>query len=79
MLQLLLSWLPKRRFNLALVYIGIFGWLFQLSALLYGYWQHQMWFQLPWYGWLGPFLCILWGIVPALQLQKEQASYKKLF
>ena len=65
-----LCW-PKRLLNRALVYLGLFGIVFQLTAALYAWW-HGVNLQLGWWITLGaPLLCIASGAVPALQLQKE--------
>ncbi|WNO61432.1 hypothetical protein [Rheinheimera sp. MMS21-TC3] len=63
--------MPKRLINKALVYIGLFGVLFQISAFVFAWW-HDIGMQLSWLLTLaGPLLCIVSGITPALQLQKE--------
>lgn len=62
--------MPTRMFNRALVYIGIFGLVFQLTAMLYVWW-HQLSVQGFWLVLLAPLLCIASGLIPALQLQQE--------
>ncbi|KKO44169.1 hypothetical protein WG68_17075 [Arsukibacterium ikkense] len=63
--------MPKRWFNRVLVYVGVFGIVFQLTAALYALWQgvylQQFWFITL----LAPLLCVFSGMVPALQLQRE--------
>jgi hypothetical protein len=53
--------MPQRLINRTLVYIGLFGVAFQLSAALYALW-HGVQLQL---------LCVASGSLPALQLQRE--------
>ena len=63
--------MPTRLVNKGLVYIGIFGILFQLLAFIFAWW-HGMGLHFSWLLTLaGPLLCIVSGITPALQLQKE--------
>ncbi|CAM3857285.1 hypothetical protein [Rheinheimera salexigens] len=63
--------MPKRIINIGLVYAGLFGILFQLVAFVFAWW-HGISLQPSWILTLAaPLLCILSGIIPALQLQKE--------
>ncbi|PKM20665.1 MAG: hypothetical protein CVV11_03990 [Gammaproteobacteria bacterium HGW-Gammaproteobacteria-15] len=63
--------LPKRPLNRALVYAGLFGIIFQLTAACYAWW-HDIGLQAGWFlTLLAPLLCIASGTVSALQLQKE--------
>ena len=63
--------MPKRFLNRALVYIGVFGIVFQLTAALYALW-HGVQLQPLWFvTLLAPLLCVLSGMLPALQLQRE--------
>lgn len=63
--------LPKRPLNRILVYAGLFGILFQLTAACYAWW-HNIDLQAGWFfTLLAPLLCIASGTVAALQLQKE--------
>ncbi|MDP5134490.1 hypothetical protein [Rheinheimera baltica] len=63
---------PKRPINRALVYAGLFGIVFQLTAACYALW-HGISLQAGWVITLiAPLLCIASGTVSALQLQKEQ-------
>ncbi|MAD77196.1 MAG: hypothetical protein CML20_20840 [Rheinheimera sp.] len=63
--------MPKRFLNRALVYIGVFGIVFQLTAALYALW-HGVQLQPLWFvTLLAPLLCIASGMLPALQLQRE--------
>lgn len=63
--------MPKRLVNRALVYIGVFGIVFQLTAALYTLW-HGVQLQPLWFvTLLAPLLCVASGILPALQLQRE--------
>ncbi|MDX1392498.1 MAG: hypothetical protein R3241_08960 [Rheinheimera sp.] len=64
--------LPKRPLNRALVYAGLFGIVFQLTAAGYAWW-HGVSLQSGWILTLvAPLLCIASGTLSALQLQKEQ-------
>ncbi|MGI5308822.1 hypothetical protein [Rheinheimera sp. WS51] len=63
--------MPKRFINRLLVFAGLFGIVFQLVAFVFA-WYKGMNLQASWILTLaGPLLCILSGITPALQLQKE--------
>ncbi|KKO50025.1 hypothetical protein VT06_03300 [Arsukibacterium sp. MJ3] len=63
--------MPQRLVNRTLVYIGLFGVVFQLSAALYALW-HGVQLQSYWFmTLLAPLLCIGSGSLPALQLQRE--------
>lgn len=63
--------LPKRALNKTLVYLGLFGMVFQLTAAVYAWW-YGITLQSGWILTLvAPMLCIASGIVPRLQLQKE--------
>lgn len=62
--------MPTRLLNRCLVYIGLFGIVFQLTAMLYAWW-HGLSIQAFWLVLLAPLLCIVSGLVPALQLQQE--------
>ncbi|MBV2128054.1 hypothetical protein [Arsukibacterium indicum] len=63
--------MPKRLLNRVLVYVGLFGIVFQLTAALYALW-HGMPLQSFWlFMLLAPLLCVASGILPALQLQRE--------
>lgn len=63
--------MPKRFINRALVYVGVFGIVFQLTAALYALW-HGVQLQRFWFVTLmAPVLCIASGLIPALQLQRE--------
>lgn len=63
--------MPRRFINRALVYVGVFGIVFQLTAALYALWHgvqlQRFWFYLL----LAPLLCVASGLLPALQLQRE--------
>ncbi|MDX3772786.1 hypothetical protein QE250_01515 [Chromatiaceae bacterium AAb-1] len=63
--------MPKRFLNKLLFLTGGVGLLFQtlacIYALLHGISLDWHW----WFSWLAPLICLLWGIVPRLQLQKE--------
>ncbi len=72
--------IPKRKLNAVLFYMGCCGLIFQLTALVFGWFVHQTWLQLPWYGWLGPLICLMWALLPALQLQRETPQpYRQKF
>ncbi|WP_189479786.1 hypothetical protein [Alishewanella tabrizica] len=62
--------LPKRWFNRLLCYAGCFGLVFQVTAAI-----HAWWYNIPldyfWWMLLAPLLCLLSGLSPALQIQKE--------
>jgi hypothetical protein len=63
---------PRRPVNRALVYAGMFGIMFQLTAACYAWW-HDLNLQSGWLLTLiAPLLCIASGTLTALQLQKEQ-------
>lgn len=67
--------LPKRGLNRALMYAGLFGVVFQLTAAGYAWW-HGVGLQASWFLTLiAPLLCVASGVVPALQLQKEPDSH----
>jgi hypothetical protein len=62
---------PKRPLNRGLVYAGLFGIVFQLTAAGYAWW-HDVSLQAGWLLTLvAPLLCIASGTLTALQLQKE--------
>ena len=63
--------LPKRALNRALVFLGVFGIVFQLTAAVYAWWHGISLQALWWFTLVAPALCIASGVVPALQLQKE--------
>lgn len=63
--------MPTRWINKTLFIAGGVGVLFQVLATIYAL-IHQI--DLQWHWWfngLAPILCLLWGLVPKLQLQKE--------
>ncbi len=63
--------LPKRLLNRALVLLGLFGIVFQLTAAFYAWW-YGIDLQTGWVVTLiAPLLCVVSGSVPVLQLQKE--------
>ena len=63
--------MPKRIINRLLVYVGLFGIVFQITAALYALW-HGMQLQSFWFFMLlAPLLCVVSGLVPALQPQRE--------
>ncbi|WP_019674781.1 hypothetical protein [Arsukibacterium perlucidum] len=63
--------MPKRFINRMLVYVGLFGIVFQLTAALYALW-HGVQLQSFWFvTLLAPLLCVASGMLPALQLQRE--------
>lgn len=63
---------PKRPLNKALMYAGIFGIVFQLTAACYAWWNDVS-LQVGWFFTLiAPIMCIASGTLTALQLQKEQ-------
>ncbi|SNY55578.1 hypothetical protein SAMN06297280_2908 [Arsukibacterium tuosuense] len=63
--------MPKRLINRALVYVGLFGIVFQLTAALYALW-HGVQLQSFWFFMLlAPLLCVASGLLPALQPQRE--------
>lgn len=54
-----------------LVYVGLFGIVFQLTAALYALW-HGVQLQSFWFvTLLAPLLCVASGMLPSLQLQRE--------
>lgn len=63
--------MPKRFINKILFLVGGVGLLFQTCASIYalimGIPLNWHW----WFSWMAPLICLLWGIVPWLQLQKE--------
>lgn len=63
---------PKRWLNAVLFYFGCFGAVFHVIALLYGWWVNLGMVTEFWWTWPAPFICILWGIYPPLQLQPER-------
>ena len=63
---------PKRWLNATLFYLGCFGVVFHLTALIYGWWIGLGLITGFWWTWPAPIVCILWGILPPLQLQSEQ-------
>jgi hypothetical protein len=63
---------PKRWLNATLFYLGCFGVVFHGTAILYGWWVGLGIMTQFWWTWPAPFICILWGILPALQLQSER-------
>lgn len=64
------SW-PKRLLNRMLVFLGLFGIVFQLTAAVYAWW-HGISLQLGWVVTvLAPLLCIASGGMPLIQLQRE--------
>ncbi|OBP14719.1 hypothetical protein A5320_13400 [Rheinheimera sp. SA_1] len=67
---------PKRWLNASLFYIGCFGAVFQLTAQLYSWWIGLGLFTEFWWTWPAPVICILWGLVPSLQLQVEPQPQK---
>lgn len=62
---------PRRIVNRALFMIGLAGVVLQWIAIVYAYWQGFTISFHWWFHWLAPLLCVLWGTVPALQLQQE--------
>lgn len=63
--------MPTRPLNRGLVYAGLFGIVFQLTAAGYAWW-HNVYLQSDWLLTLiAPLLCIASGTISALQLQKE--------
>jgi hypothetical protein len=63
---------PKRWLNATLFYLGCFGIVFHCTAIVYGWWVGLGFMSEFWWTWPAPFVCILWGILPPLQLQKER-------
>lgn len=63
--------LPTRRLNQILFYLGVLGLGVQLvvSVILLLDAQQREWHW--WFHLTAPLVCILWGIYPPLQLQKE--------
>jgi hypothetical protein len=63
--------LPKKPVNALLFYIGVLGLLTQLLVSFYLLTQGR---TMEWHWWfhgLAPGLCLSWGLIPTLQLQKE--------
>lgn len=65
---------PKRWLNATLFYLGCCGVIFQLIAWFCVLWLNFPVHQHEWWTWAAPISCILWGIVPALQLQTERTD-----
>lgn len=63
--------MPKRFLNKLLFIVGATGLLFQLIARIYALVQgiNLEWHW--WFNWLAPVLCLMWALIPFLQLQKE--------
>ncbi|RVU37183.1 hypothetical protein EOE67_11350 [Rheinheimera riviphila] len=68
---------PKRWLNASLFYLGCFGVVFQLTAQIYCWWVGLGLITEFWWTWPAPFICILWGILPSLQLQTERQAGKR--
>jgi len=65
--------LPKKPVNAVLFYMGSLGFITQLLVSFYLLTQGR---TMDWHWWfhgLAPMLCMVWGFVPALQLQKESS------
>jgi hypothetical protein len=62
---------PHRWFNQLLFYVGWLALLVHLGATLWCWWQSLSYPLSWWFTALAPALCVLWGGVPALQLQPE--------
>ena len=62
---------PKRWFNSLLFYTGWLGLCCHLLLMLYCWWQQIPYQMSWWFTAVAPGLSILWGGVPALQLQRE--------
>ncbi|MFC4654657.1 MULTISPECIES: hypothetical protein [Rheinheimera] len=66
--------LPVRWLNKTLFYCGLTGLSFQLIVsavlLVQGQSRELHW----WFHWAAPLVCMLWGLLPALQLQKEPTN-----
>jgi len=67
---------PKRWINATLFYLGCFGVVFHLTALVYGWWVGLGLVTDFWWTWPAPVVCMLWGLHPALQLQSERPLKK---
>lgn len=65
--------LPKRWGNRALCYAGIFGLIFQLTAAVHAWW-HSIPLPYFWLMLIAPALCLLSGIWPPLQPQREASD-----
>lgn len=65
---------PKRWLNASLFYLGCFGVVFHITALIYGLWMGLGLITEFWWTWPAPVVCILWGILPQLQLQTESST-----
>ena len=65
---------PKRWFNRLLVIVGLLGLV--SHALLSAYFAyHGQHYPMPMvFTLLAPFGCLAWGLLPSLQLQKEQQA-----
>ena len=63
--------LPKKPVNAVLFYMGSLGLLIQVLVSFYLLTQGRNMEWHWWFHWLAPVLCVLWGFVPALQLQRE--------
>jgi hypothetical protein len=62
---------PKRWFNRLLVVVGLFGLFGHAAISSYLAW-HDYVYPLHWtFTILAPICCLLWGLVPRLQLQPE--------
>ena len=68
---------PTRWLNASLFYLGCFGVVFHITALIYGWWMGLGLLTEFWWTWPAPLLCILWGILPTLQLQAEPKPQKR--
>ncbi|MBU2427672.1 MAG: hypothetical protein KKA56_12415 [Gammaproteobacteria bacterium] len=68
---------PKKWLNATLFYLGCFGVVFHLTATIYGLWVGLGVITDYWWTWPAPIVCILWGILPPLQLQAERPSKKR--
>ncbi|MBU1436366.1 MAG: hypothetical protein KJ930_12570 [Gammaproteobacteria bacterium] len=68
---------PKKWLNATLFYLGCFGVVFHLTATIYGLWVGLGVITDYWWTWPAPIVCILWGILPPLQLQAERPSNKR--
>lgn len=64
--------LPKKPVNAVLFYVGTLGLLTQVLASFYLLTQGRTMDWHWWFHWLAPTLCLVWGIIPRLQLQKEE-------
>ncbi len=63
--------LPKKPVNAVLFYMGTLGLLTQVLVSFYLLTQGRTMDWQWWFHWRAPTLGLIWGIVPALQLQKE--------